>query len=127
MKELSVTARIYLVGTILVGLILFVGNMIRIDVENPWMLLILTVLATLALILKVEGSTNRSHYNFSFLVYSFTFVLMGTPEAMLVIMISNVVEWIWHKYPWYIQSFNITCFVISLQCADLIYQLTNPG
>jgi len=127
MKELSLKARIYLSGTILVGLILFVYNMMRIDVESPWMLLVLTILATLAIIFKVEGSTNRSNYNFSFLVYSFTFVLLGTPEAMVVIMISNVVAWIWHKYPWYIQSFNITCFVISLQCADLIYQTTNPG
>ena len=67
------------------------------------MILGLSVVASISLILKVEGTTNRSHYNISFFVYAFTLVLLGPPATMLVILISNMVEWLRHRYPWYIQ------------------------
>lgn len=127
MKDLSINARIYIIGSILVAIILLIRNMVNMGTENLWETLILAAIASLALIIKVEGTTNRSHYNFSFLIYSAAFFLLGTPEAMLVIVISNLVEWAWHKYPWYIQSLNIGCYIITIQITGLVFTWANPA
>jgi GGDEF domain-containing protein len=95
--------------------------------DNPWLLLVLCVIASLTLILKVEGSTNRSHYTFNFLVYGFTFAVFGTSEAIFVIVVSNIVEWIWNKPPWFIQLFNTGSYIIVMQAASLLYELINPA
>jgi len=108
------------------GISVFVWHMGKIDLTNPWALGILCLLASLALILKVEGATNRSHYTLSFLVYGFTFALYGIPEAMLVIVVSSLAEWIWNKPAWYIQLFNAGCYMLVLQAAGLIYFWINP-
>jgi diguanylate cyclase (GGDEF)-like protein/putative nucleotidyltransferase with HDIG domain len=97
------------------------------DLTNPWLLLTLCVLASLTLILKVEGSTKRSHYTFSFLVYGFTFALFGPAEAILVIVVSNLVEWIWNKPPWFIQLFNTGSYILVMQMAGLVYYWVNPA
>ncbi len=127
MKDLSTNARIYIIGTILVAIVLFGWNMTNIGMEKVLETLLLAALASLALIIKVEGTTQRSHYNFSFLVYSAAFFLLGTPEAMLVIVISNLVEWAWHKYPWYIQTFNIGCYIITIQITGMVFTWANPS
>jgi hypothetical protein len=75
MKELTSSTKVYLYLTYAAGLAIFVLHMSRIDMSDPWILITLCLLASLALILKVEGSTNRSHYTFSFLVYGFNFCL----------------------------------------------------
>ena len=36
-------------------------------------------------------------------------------------------EWAWHKYPWYIQSFNIGNHVISIYLAGLVFVLFKAG
>jgi hypothetical protein len=95
--------------------------------ENPWLLLVLCVIASLTLILKVEGSTNRSHYTFNFLVYGFTFAVFGTSEAIFVIVVSNIVEWIWNKPPWFIQLFNTGSYIIVMQAASILYEVINPA
>ena len=127
MKELSSPTKIYLYATYLAGVAVFVWNIYMIDFSNFWMILILCVLASLALILKVEGATNRSHYTFSFLVYGFTFVSYGTSEAILVIVVSNLVEWIWNRPPWFIQLFNTGSYILVMQAASLLYQWINPN
>ena len=104
MQELSVRARVFIITTILVGLVLLTWSLYQIELENTWMLLVLIAGASISLILKVEGATERSHYNISFLFYAFTFVLFGPYETVLVILVSNVVDWAWHKYQWYIQA-----------------------
>jgi diguanylate cyclase (GGDEF)-like protein len=121
MKDLSSLTKIYLYFTYAAGTAVFIWHIGRINLSNPWMLGILCLLATLALILKVEGATNKSHYTLSFLVYGFTFALYGTPEAMLVIYVSNLAEWIWNKPPWYIQLFNASCYLLVMQAAGVIY------
>src|SRR6266498_73276 len=127
MKELSSPTKIYLYATYLAGVAVFVWNIYMIDFSNFWMILILCVLASLALILKVEGATNRSHYTFSFLVYGFTFVSYGTSEAILVILISNLVEWIWNRPPWFIQLFNTGSYILVMQVASFLYQRINSN
>jgi len=106
MKTFSFITKLYLVLTYCAGGMIFAAHMSQVNLENPLLLLVLCVIASLTLILKVEGSTNRSHYTFNFLVYGFTFAVFGTSEAILVIVVSNLVEWIWNKPPWFIQFVN---------------------
>jgi diguanylate cyclase (GGDEF)-like protein/putative nucleotidyltransferase with HDIG domain len=113
--------------TYVAGIGLFVLHVRNVDLEKPWLLVALCVLASVSLILKVEGSTNRSHYSFNFLVYGFTFAVLGTSAAILVIVVSNLVEWIWNKPAWYIQFFNTTCYIIVMQAAGIAYSLVNPS
>ena len=47
--------------------------------------------------------------------------------AVFVIVISHLVEWIWHKYPWYIQSFNIGNHVIPVYLAGLVFETVSQG
>jgi diguanylate cyclase (GGDEF)-like protein/putative nucleotidyltransferase with HDIG domain len=126
MRELSFPTKIYLYVTYVAGIAIFIWHMSRIDLSNPWMLMILCLLASLALIYKVEGATNRSHYTFSFLVYGFTLTMYGIPEAILVIAVSNLAEWIWNRPAWYIQLFNSACYILVMQVAGLVYFGINP-
>src|SRR5690349_808461 len=127
MKSFTFITKLYLVLTYCAGSVLFAAHIGRVNLDNPWLLLVLCVIASLTLILKVEGSTNRSHYTFNFLVYGFTFAVFGTSEAIFVIVVSNIVEWIWNKPPWFIQLFNTGSYIIVMQAASLLYELINPA
>lgn len=127
MKELSRKARIYIIGTVLASLIILVLNPLPLEFWDNWVLLILGCIASLTLIFKVEGSTKRSHYNISFLVYAFTFVLFGPEASIVVIIISNLIEWAWHRYPWYIQCFNIATYVIAIYFGGVTYYRVLAG
>ncbi len=127
MKALSIQAKIYIVATIMVGLVLLVFSLTQLEWSNAWMILALITCASVALILKVEGSTNRSHYNISFLVYAFSFAVLGPNPTVLVILVSNLIDWAWHKYPWYIQCFNISTYVIGIELAGIVYLRLNPS
>ena len=126
MNDLSRPTKLYLYFTYLAGIVIFIWNMNRMNIRDPWMLGVLCLLASLTLILKVEGTTNRSHYTLSFLVYGFTFALYGIPEALLVIVVSNLAEWLWNRPPWYIQLFNTGCYVVIMQAAGILYVWLNP-
>lgn len=126
MKSLSTPTKIYLILTYLAGFAIFASRIGRVDLDKSWLLVALCVLASLTLILKVEGSTNRSHYTFSFLVYGFTFAVFGPSEAILVIVVSNLVEWIWNKPAWYIQLFNTGSNILLMEAAGLVYNWANP-
>src|SRR5215210_1468633 len=126
MKSFSFPAKLYLFATYLVGIGIFASHIREMDLSNPWLLVALCVLASLALILKVDGSTSRSHYTFSFLVYGFTFSVFGPSEAILVILVSNLVEWIWNKPPWFIQLFNTGSYILVMEAAGLVYYWINP-
>src|SRR5689334_13819052 len=128
MKDLSFSTKLYLYFTYATGIAIFIWRMMKIDLINLWMLAILCLLASLTLILKVEGATNRSHYTLSFMVYGFTFALFGISAALLVIVVSNLAEWIWNKPPWYIQLFNASCYLIVMQAAGMMYfWITSPN
>lgn len=126
MKDLSLKARFYIISTILLGSGLMIWYLMALDSGNIWATLTMAGLASLALIFKVVGTTNRSHYNISFLIYAASLFLLGTPETIVVILISNLVDWFWHKYPWYIQSFNIGCYIITIHLTSLVFNLMNP-
>jgi len=77
--------------------------------------------------LKVEGPNNRTNYSIAWFVYGLAFVVYSPGTALFVIVISHLVEWIWHKYPWYIQSFNIGNHVISVYLAGLVFETLSQG
>jgi len=126
MKQFSLLTKAYITSTLLVGLASLFWSLLYLDWQHNWMLLALSGAASMSLMFKIEGTTNRSHYNISFLIYGFTLALLGPEAAILVIVISNLVEWVWHKYPWYIQSFNIASFVIVTLLSGFAYRWINP-
>lgn len=126
MKNLSSTAKIYVLGTILVGLGL-IGWMI---VELEWTkmgLYLLSALGAVAQTLKVEGPDDKTNYSIAWFVYGFAFVLLGPDAAMFVVVVSHLVEWAWHKYPWYIQGFNIGAHVLPISLAGLVFGTVSQG
>ncbi len=127
MKSFSFRTKSYLFMTWAVGIVIFASRIQHVDLGTPLLLLALCVLASLAEILKVAGSTERSHYTFSFLIYGFTFALFGPTEAMLVIVVAHLVEWIWNRPPWYIQLFNTGSYVLVMEAASLVYSWINPA
>ena len=126
MKDLASSTKLYIYLTYTIGIAIFIWHMSRFHLGNPWMLGVLCFLASLALILKVKGATDRSHYTLGLLVYGFTFALYGVPEAILVIVISNFAEWIWNRSPWHIQFFNTSCYLLLVQVAGFICSWLNP-
>ncbi|MDX1435374.1 MAG: diguanylate cyclase, partial [Anaerolineales bacterium] len=120
MKELSLPTRLYISAVILVGGALAFWQLRGLDFSNLW-LVAFAVLAAITQVLKVEGPTGTSSYNISWLVYGFTLVLFGPAEAFFVILIAHLVEWVWHRYPWYIQIFNIGMFAVTVSVTGWVY------
>jgi diguanylate cyclase (GGDEF)-like protein/putative nucleotidyltransferase with HDIG domain len=126
MKDFSLPAKFYIFCTILVGCGILGWILLNHTWQNLWAMLLLSGLASLALFFKVEGTTNRSHYNISFLVFGFTFAILGPEACLMVIIVSSLVEWAWQKYPWYIQGFNIASYIIVTFASGYLYKLINP-
>ena len=126
MKDLSARSQAFIYATILTGIGLVLWQLARLEFTSAW-LPILAGVAAVAQVLKVEGATNRSSYNLGWAVYGFTFVLLGTPATLFVILIAHLIEWAWHRYSWYIQWFNIAAFSISISVAGLTYSRINPS
>jgi len=126
MKNLSSAAKTYILGTILVGLGLIAWMALKLDWTNI-SLYLLAALGAAAQTLKVEGPNDRTNYSIAWFVYGFAFIALGQAAAIFVIVIAHLVEWIWHKYPWYIQSFNIANHVISVFLAGLVFETVTQG
>src|SRR5690606_19516714 len=94
----------------------------QIEITYPAALLLACLLATLLQIFKIEGVTARSSYNPSWVVYGATFASLGGPEMLLVITVAHLGEWFWHRYPWYIQTFNIATFAVTSIITGLAYE-----
>jgi diguanylate cyclase (GGDEF)-like protein/putative nucleotidyltransferase with HDIG domain len=128
MKDLSLSTRLYIIGTLIAGSICLVFYLPRLSWQSEWLpVVILALLASLSLLFKVEGSTNRTHYNLTFLLYGYCLILYGAPVTILVMTVSHIVEWIWHKYHWYIQLFNLGSYIIVATGSTLVYELANPA
>jgi diguanylate cyclase (GGDEF)-like protein/putative nucleotidyltransferase with HDIG domain len=127
MKDFSWQTKTYIILTIVTGCAIIVWLVLNQDWQKPWLIFGLSGLASGTLFFKVEGTTNRSHYNISFLVYGFTFAFLGPEACIVVILISNLVDWVWHRSPWYIQVFNISSFIIVAYSSGLLYNYINPS
>jgi len=126
MKYFSSEAKVYVSSTILIGLGLIVWMVGKLDWANIGLYL-LAALGAVTQTLKLEGPNDKTNYSIAWFVYGFAFIAYGLAGAVFVIVISHLVEWIWHKYPWYIQSFNIGNHVISVCLAGLVFQTVSPG
>ncbi len=113
MKDLSIKAKIFILASILIGIGLSAWQLSSLTWGDPW-LWGLALAAAAGQVFKVHGSTERSNYNISWIVYAFTFFHLGVSEALFVILFAHLVEWIWHKYPWYIQAFNISTYALAI-------------
>lgn len=127
MKTLSQTSRLYLLVIYLAGAAVLSFNLGSLNIAEPFVFAALCGLGSILHILKVEGATNRSHYTFSFLIFGFAIVYLPHPQALLVILVSNLAEWAWHRLPWHIQFFNISCDLLSAQTAFFLYERLNAG
>ena len=126
MKNLSSAAKVYILSTILVGLGLIVWYAREIGLGESWAYL-LAALGAGAQTLKVEGPNDTTNYNIAWFVYGFTFIALGAPAALFVFVVAHLAEWTWHKYPWYIQSFNIGAHAIPVFLAGVVFVMVTGG
>ncbi len=126
MKEMTIPARAYMFAIYIVGALIFSWNLLHWQIKEPVILAILCLLASLALIVKVEGATNRSHYAFSFIVYGFTFAHLGVTEAAIVIFVSNMAEWLFNRPAWFGPIFNTASYIIVINISGLVFHSFNP-
>jgi hypothetical protein len=126
MKNQTSTVKAYILGTILIGLALIGWMVTELDWANPGLYL-LSALGAVAQTLKVEGPDNRTNYSIAWFVYGFAFVAFGPAPALFVVVVSHLAEWLWHKYPWYIQGFNIGAHLLPLYLAGRVFQTISRG
>ena len=126
MKNLSFAAKGYILGTILIGLGLIGWMAVSLEWANLG-LYVLAILGAVAQTLKVEGPNDKTNYSIAWFVYGFAFIAYGPAAAMFVIVTAHLAEWAWHKYPWFIQSFNIGNHVLSVFLAGMVYQFVSQG
>jgi diguanylate cyclase (GGDEF)-like protein/putative nucleotidyltransferase with HDIG domain len=129
MRKLSLITRVYILATIALGIgqVLWFLKYLHTDNNSLVTLLVLFILASIAQVIKVEGTTNRSHYAISFVLYAFTLFRLGLVETMFVILVSYFAEWLWRRPAWYISAFNCASLIIVSNVAFAIYHLINHG
>ena len=120
MKNLSFPAKVYILGTILIGFTLLIWMTMNLSWSNMG-LYIFSALGAVAQILKVEGPNNKTNYSIAWFVYGFVFILLGPASTLFVVVVSHLAEWIWHRYPWYIQCFNIGAHTIPVFLTGSIF------
>ncbi len=129
MKSLSSRARWFILLTSAAGAVTLISQLYALATDAPnWLMLVLCCLLAIPLqVLKIEGVTARTSYNLGWIMYGFAFINLGAPAAMMVILVAHLVEWVWHRYPWYIQVFNIATFSIAVWLAGALYHLLDPN
>ncbi len=69
MGKFSLQTKVYILVTLMAGIILFAIFAPRWAWQDTWIqAIILSVLGGLTLVFKVEGSTDRTHYDITFLI-----------------------------------------------------------
>jgi diguanylate cyclase (GGDEF)-like protein len=112
----------------IIGGVIIAYELPNLEFEKVWLKgLTLAILASLSLVYKVEGTTSTTHYNFSFLAYSFTIFYLGLPWALVVMLVSNGVDWFKHRYPWYIQCFNIAAYAVVFYATSAVFNAIDPA
>ncbi len=127
MKQLPFSAKIYILVILITGGAMAAWQLSNLAGAEFWLLLFICALASALQSIKFEGSTYRTSYNLSWVVYGFTLFVLGPPETMLVILVAHLVEWAWHRYAWYIQFFNMATFSIAVTAAGLAYTWISPS
>jgi diguanylate cyclase (GGDEF)-like protein/putative nucleotidyltransferase with HDIG domain len=127
MGELPNKAKVYVTGTILLGLGIYIWQLKLLDLSNFVMLIAISIIGTITQVLKIEGTTARSSYSISWVLYGFAILELGIPGALLVIFVSHIVEWIVNRYVYYIPLFNIANYGIAALTAGYVYQFIHTS
>ena len=126
MKNMTSATKLYILSTILCGAGLIGWMVVEMDWTNMGVYL-LAALGALAQTLKVEGPNARTNYSIAWFVYGFAFIAFGPQAAIFVVVVAHLVEWAWHKYPWYIQSFNMGSHMLAVYLAGLAFAAVRQG
>jgi diguanylate cyclase (GGDEF)-like protein len=132
-RGLPSEARTYLILLSAAAAAAAVGVTLRPD-KIAWRdALILLVAAPAVQLLAEHGPGNQVFHGG--LVFSVAAALLLPPElAVAVCIVQHLPEWLRQRYPWYIQSFNIVNYVLSVLAASTIWHVlgadasdTRPG
>ncbi len=125
MKDFSRPTQVYILGIVIAASILAALQSFLNPPEGSYQLLVACIVASFLQGIAVFGTTARSTYSLSWIVYGFTFVLLGTPATFIVVFISHVAEWLLDRdrLKWYIQTFNISTFFIGFTISGVIIRL----
>jgi diguanylate cyclase (GGDEF)-like protein/putative nucleotidyltransferase with HDIG domain len=127
MSKLTLPAQLYILGVVAAGGALTAWQLSCLPPGDYLLALVVGLLAALAQLFKVEGPTERSSYNISWVAYGFAFMVLGAPGVIWVILLAHLVEWVKHRYPWFIQSFNVAQFALAASAAMLVGDWTRAA
>ena len=123
MRNYKPAAQLYILLVITAGVVLAGFELPRINPADGLILAALCGLAAAAQVFKVQGATKQSMFHISWAVFGFAYVLLGAPAALAVIIVAHMVEWAWHRYPWFVQLFNLGTFTIVVCTASWLQML----
>ena len=121
---MSGQARAYILSVIVVGGLLAAWLVDGYPPQHRVAVAAAGALAAMLQVCKTEGATSRSSFNLSWIVYAAVFVQYGMSAAFVVIAIGHLAEWMWYRYPWYVQGFNIASFAIVVAMAGTTARLS---
>jgi diguanylate cyclase (GGDEF)-like protein/putative nucleotidyltransferase with HDIG domain len=127
-ESLPVPAKIYLFFIVALSVAFTLPLMSRLPEAEGWItFLILATTASVAQLFNVRTPNDQSYH--TAIVFLTAAVLLLPPElVVLVAVITHVPEWLKIRYAWYIQTFNISNYVVSMLaawgCAEGIMTVT---
>jgi hypothetical protein len=126
MNNISTSAKVFILSVVALGIALTAWTLSSLDWTNTGLYLV-SALGAIAQTLKVEGPDDRTNYSIAWFVYGFALLAFGASAALFVVIVSHLVEWVWHKYSWYIQAFNIGAHLLPLFLAGLVFNALRQG
>ena len=121
---MSVRAKLYTLTVILFGGLLGAWLLSSFPSEQKFALVVAAVIASALQIFKAEGATTRASFNLSWIVYAVVFLQYGMSGTFAVILAAHLAEWVWYRYPWYVQTFNIASFAIVVVASTFVARLS---
>lgn len=124
MKDFSRPTQAYILGVISLAALLSIWHLNHLTIQDPLLLLIACIGASLLQSMAVFGSTARSTYSLSWVIYAFMLIIDGPSAALITVVISHIVEWMADRtrLAWYIQAFNVSNFIIAILLSGLIIE-----
>ncbi|MCB9418814.1 MAG: diguanylate cyclase [Ardenticatenaceae bacterium] len=129
MRDFSRPTQFYILGTVISASILAFWQFYQTPPDGTYLLLLACIIASFLQGSAVFGTTVRSTYSLSWIVFGFTFVTLGTPATFTVVLASHLAEWFLDRdrLKWYIQTFNIGTFFIGFTVSGLIVNWISPN
>lgn len=125
MRDLSRPTQIYILSTVIFAIGVATWQLYFYPPEGSFLLLLACVAASFLQSISVFGTTARSTYSLSWIIYAFTLIYMGPSATIVVVFVSHLAEWILdpERLKWYIQTFNIANFFIGFTISGLLMRL----